>query len=237
MYFARINLVVFAVLLLLAGATHAANPEPLLYDRISLSISAEREVKADLLVAVLATQQEGPDAAKLAGEVNALMAWALDEAKSEEKVVTETLAYITNPVYSTGKLTGWRVRQSIRLQSQDGDALSRLIGRLQTRLLLESVGYELSEASRKQAEDALIRSGIEAFKARAQLIAEQMGQPRHRLVEMHVDTQGERPAPVYRGLAAAPMADADTAPIPPRIEAGKQTAKVHISGIIELQVQ
>jgi predicted secreted protein len=30
---------------------------------------------------------------------------------------------------------------------------------------------------------------------------------------------------------------ADAAPVPPRIEAGKQTVRVNVSGVIELQVQ
>ena len=220
------------ILLSLTATADSVHSDSLTYDRISLSVSVETEVETDLLVAVLAAQREGTDAAQLAGEVNSLVDWALNQAKAEAQVESETLGYTTNPVYSKGNLTGWRVRQSIRLRSRDSAALSGLVGRLQERLLLQSIGYEVSDGRRKDAEDTLIQEGIVAFKARAQLIADQMGQRRHRLVEMRVETQEDHPAPVFRAMAMA-----DAAPTPPRIEAGKQTARVQISGVIELQVE
>ena len=233
--FFRISLFPFLLLFTVAAAGDSA---PLTYDRISLSVSVEEKVEADLLVAKLAAQREGTDAAELAAEVNGIVAWGLDEAKSESQVEPETLGYTTSPLYTEGTLSGWRVRQEIRLRSSAGAVLGDLVGRLQERLLLQSIGYEISDVRRKEAQQTLIRSGIDAFKARARLIAEQMNQPRHRLVEMNVETDGDRPAPIFRGMAAAsPMTEAGGAPPAPRILAGKQTIRVHISGVIELQVQ
>jgi predicted secreted protein len=230
-----------AVLLLLAlhsTAASAGDPDPLTYDRISLSVSVREQVEADRLVAILVGQREGTDAAKLATEVNSLVSWALQTAKAEPRIEVETLDYTTNPLYTQGNLSGWRVRQQIRLRSRDSAALGELVGRLQERLLLQSIGYQVSDERRKEAQDALIRAGIDAFKARAQLIAGQMGQPRHRLVEMRIETAGDRPPPIVRGMAvSSAMAEADESPIAPRIEPGKQDIKVDINGVIELQVQ
>jgi predicted secreted protein len=225
----------FVIVLSLSFAADADNSNPLTYDRISLSASAQKDVEADLLVAVLAAQRDGTDAAQLAGEVNTLVDWALSQAQGEAQVESETLGYTTNPVYTKGTLTGWRVRQNFRLRSRDAAALSGLVGRLQEKLLLQSIGYEISDGRRMETENGLIRAGIDAFKARAQLIAAQMGERRHRLVDMRVETRGDRPAPVYRAMAA--MSAADAAPAAPRIEAGKQTIRVDVSGVIELQVQ
>jgi predicted secreted protein len=222
-------------LLLFSVAVNAGEPTPMTYDRISLSASVQEDVEADVLVAVLAAQREGTDAAQLAGEVNTLVDWALSQVAGQSQIESETLGYTTNPVYTKGTLTGWRVRQSIRLRSQDAAALSGVVGQLQGRLLLESIGYEISDGRGKEAEDALIRKGIDAFNARAQLIAEQMGQRQHRLVEMRVETEGDRPTPVFRAMTAMPAGDAP--PTAPRIEAGKQTKRVQVSGVIELQVQ
>lgn len=235
MPFSRLHLVLAVILLLVSFATGAGDSSPLTYDRISLAASAQQEVEADLLVAVLVAQRDGTDAAQLAGEVNTLVDSAMSQAQGEAQIESETLGYTTDPVYTKGTLTGWRVRQSIRLRSRDAASLSGLVGRLQERLLLQSIGYEVSDERRKETEDALIRTGVDAFKARAELIAEQMGQRKHRLVEMRVETRGDRPAPVYRAMAAMPAADA--APAAPRIEAGKQTIRVQVSGVIELQVQ
>jgi predicted secreted protein len=223
------------VSLLLSGAALASESDPMTYDRISFAVSVQQEVEADELTALLAAQREGSDAAALAGEVNSLVDWALKQAQAEAEVSSETLGYASNPVYSKGTLTGWRVSQSIRLRSTNSAALSDLVGRLQQRLLLQSIGYEISDARRKEAETELIKSGIEAFKTRAQLIADQMGERPHRLVEMRVDTEGGHPIPIFRSAPA--MVAAEAAPAPPRIEAGTQTIRVSISGVIELQVQ
>ena len=230
---------ILAVFLLLFSAnTIAADPEPLTYDRISLSVSVQEQVEADRLVAVLAAQREGTEAAKLAAEVNSIVDWALGQVKGEPRIKSETLGYTTSPLYTKGSLSGWRVRQEIRLRSSEGAVLGEYVGRLQERLLLQSIGYEVSNGRRKETQDALIRAGIDAFNARAQLIAEQLSQRQYRLVEMRVETDGDRPQPIFRGMAVAPnMAEADSAPVAPRIEAGKQTIRVHIAGIIELQVQ
>jgi len=235
MPFFRRRLALSVVLLLLSVAAAAVDSDLLTYDRISLSAEVQEEVEADLLVAVLVAQREGTDAAQLAGEVNSLVDSALSQALEEDQVESETLGYTTSPIYTKGTLTGWRVRQSIRLRSRDAAALSGLVGRLQTRLLLQSIDYEVSDEQRNETENILIRAGIDAFKARAQLIAEQMGQRKHRLVEMRVATRGDRPEPVYRAMAATSQSGAPSAA--PRIQAGKQTIRVDVSGVIELQVQ
>ena len=231
-----LHTMLFGTLLGIGATMGVAGDAPLTYDRVALSVSVQEEVEADQLVASLMAQREGKDAAILAGEVNELVDWALQQAARESLVEAETAAYTTMPVYSKTTLTGWRVRQGIRLQSKDAAALSALIGLLQERLLVESLGYEVSKVRRSAAEEALVKAGIAAFRERAKLIAEQMEQPRYRLVEMRVDAEGDRPTPVYRAAPQA-IAMADAAPVPPRIEAGKQTVRVNVSGVIELQVQ
>jgi predicted secreted protein len=224
-----------AVLLGTSGPVCAA--EAPTYDRISFSVSSEEQVPADQVVAVLAAQRQGAKAADLAGEVNGLVAWGLKEAESVPAVHAETLAYETTPVYQRGNVSGWRVRQSIRLKATDATALSELIGRLQERLLLQSVDYSVSEDRRKSVEAGLIVGSLDAFKDRARLIAERMGQPRYRVVEVHVDTGGQPPVPLFRAAAAAFEESSAGSPMPPSIGAGMQTLRVQVSGVIELQAQ
>jgi predicted secreted protein len=211
--------------------------QPLTYDRVSFAVASERQVQADEVIAVLAAQRQGAKAAELAREVNGLVTWGLKEAKAVPQVQVQTLAYETVPVYTKGSLSGWRVTQSIRLRAKDAAALSELIGRLQEKLLLQSVDYQVSDDHRKTVEADLIGASLDAFKARARLIAERLGQPHYRMVDMQVDTGGQAPVPLYRsarvGLAAA---DAG-APVPPSIGAGMQTLHVRVSGVIELQAE
>ncbi len=218
----------------LAGVVVAEEEKPLTYDRVSLSAAAETEVPTDLLTAVLFAQREGSEAARLAQEVNQAIDWGVEEGKKVPRVKVRTLEYRTHPVYNKQTLTGWRVRQSIRLESSDASLLSELVGRLQERLAVDTIAYQLSPEVRRQAENEMIQRALVAFTARAKLIAGELGRPEYRLVKVDVNTGGVAPRPVYRSAAMAMRVEA--AP-PPAIEPGTETVQVQVSGTIELRVQ
>jgi len=205
---------------------------PTTYDRIQLSASATGEVDNDLLVAVLYEQREGKDPLALADQVSRAVTAALKRAKKEPDIRVQTLDYRTTPVYSKRVMTGWRVRQSIRLEGRDAARMGQLISELQSQLQVESVGYQISPQARSAAEDRLIQEAIGAFSRRAKLVSLGMGRPGYRLVEMSIHTQdqvGPRP------LAMRAMA-ADMAPAPPSLEPGSQKVRVEVSGTVELKV-
>ncbi len=204
------------------------------YDRISLNASAQSEVANDLLTAELFVQREGTDAASLAREVNRDIEWAVKQAREVLQVEVRTLDYQTQPVYEKRTLSGWRVKQSIRLKSADNSALSNLIGKLQDRLAVGSIGYALSPEVRKKAEDGLIEQALKAFSERAELVTRRLDRPGYRIVSLDIGTDGMSPRPRYENRAM--MMSMDAAP-PPTIQSGNQTVKVMIQGEIELRVQ
>jgi predicted secreted protein len=221
-----------ALALLLAALPATAGEVEPRYNRAAFSVSATAEVDNDTLVAVLAAQRDGSSARPLAAEVNEMMAWALARAKQAPEVKVQTLDYQTLPVYQKNVVTGWRVRQSLRLEGRDAAAVSELIGALQERLVLEHVAYEVSPEQRKAVEDRLIAEAIAHFEARARLVAEGLKRRSYRLVELNVDTGGGiTPFPRQRAMS---MAMAEAAPAPPALEAGTQTVTVGVSGEIEL---
>lgn len=210
-----------------------ADERPLTYDRVDLSVSASAEVENDTLVAVLYAQREGQDAGELASAVNADVAWAVDRAKKTPGIKVQTLAYRTDPIYRKQLLSGWRVRQSLRLESLDGPKLSKLVGTLQQRLALTNISYMISPDGRQEAEGKLISEAISRFKARARQVVSELERPGYRLVHMGVNTAGmpHRPQPM-RGMAME-MA----APVAPTLEAGTQRVQVTVSGTIELETR
>ena len=204
---------------------------PLTYDRINLSVSAGSDVENDTLVAVMYAQQEGSDSAQLAKEVNATVKQAVEQAKRKQDIKVQTLEYTTNPVYRKQSLRGWRVRQSIRLESKNSGVLSELIGDLQVRLGVSSISYTISPDNRTEAESSLISEAIARFKQRAQLISKDMGSGGYRLVQMNINTSGRVPSPRYMRSAAMEMKSDSS----PTLEAGTQRVEVSINGTIELQ--
>ncbi|MCB1752342.1 MAG: SIMPL domain-containing protein [Gammaproteobacteria bacterium] len=219
----------FALPFLFSGILLA--DQPLTYDRINLSVSAGTEVENDMLVCVMYAQAEGNDASQLSQEINRSIGSAVDRAKRNPVVQLQTLDYSTTPIYRKQTLSGWRVRQSIRLESRDGAALSGLIGELQSSLAVGSISYTISPERLKASEDELIGKAIAAFTARARMVAAEMGRKGYRLVHMDVNTPGHFQQPVQvRGVAMAMREDA----APPALEAGSRRIEVNISATIEL---
>lgn len=227
-----------ATLFLLLLTTTVFAEETVRYDRISLSVEAGEDVDNDTLVAVLYAQQEGSDAEQISQQVNRDITEAVAQAKQVEGVRVQTLDYSTQPIYGKGsfsgapKLAGWRVRQSIKLESSDAPVLSRLIGDLQQTLAVSNINYTVSPEQRKASQDRMIASAIASFKQRAELISAEMGRSGYQLIDMSINTSDYMPRPYQvRALSMeSKMADA-----PPTLEAGTQRIQVTINGSIELK--
>lgn len=208
------------------------------YDRITFSVSAEREVENDTTIATLYASEEGKDAAKLASKVNESIAWALAEAKKVEGIESRTLTYNTYPTYGDERrITGWRVRQNIRLKSTNSKALSKLLGVLQEKVQIESVTYGLSRQVQRKLYDELTGEALANFKRRAEQVKSNMGRDEYRVVKLdiHSDNQQVLP-PAYRMAAMEGAMMAKSAAPAPSLSAGKQTIRVNVSSEIELSL-
>jgi predicted secreted protein len=220
----------WTITLLLTGAA-AASDDPLTYDRVNLSVGVTEEVANDTLVAELYSQREGEDAASLSSDVNRAISWAADVVAKYPAIKSQTASYSTVPVYRDQKLVGWRVRQSIRLESRDSADLSRLIGQLQEQLSVGRIDFVISPGARREAEDRLIARALAAFKTRAALVTTELGRSDYRLVEVNIENGGITPRPLMRAMAAEP------ALAPPSLEPGTRKLQVTVSGVIELRVK
>ncbi len=223
-------LLVCICLTILQSPVHAGEAD-YHYDRINLRSNASAEVDNDTLIAVLYAQQEGTEPGLLSDGVNRLITQAVNEAKRNEDIKVQTLGYRTSPIYQQQRLAGWRVRQSIRLQSMNSESLSRLLNKLQSSLALESVSYKISPEQRESVEEALTLQAIEAFRKRAELVTKQLGRSDYRLVEMTIQSSDQTPLPMRANMMALERAAAA-----PTLAAGSQTVQIEVIGTIELQL-
>ncbi|HMB74633.1 MAG TPA: SIMPL domain-containing protein, partial [Gammaproteobacteria bacterium] len=186
------------------AAQRAHGQESVVYDQISLSASAEREIDNDELVAVVYAQAQAERQVEAADQVNGDIRWALERAQSTRGISAQTLQYNSFPVYSDNRrIIAWQARQSLRLQSTDSDRLSELVGELQSRVAVESISYQVSRDARAAADDELIAAALATFNRRAALVAEELGRPGYRIVRLDINTGGAGPAPIAfrnRGL-------------------------------------
>ncbi|HFC52992.1 MAG TPA: DUF541 domain-containing protein [Gammaproteobacteria bacterium] len=225
---------IIALLLLYCFSSGLAADDASSYDRVSLGAEASEEIANDTLVAILYLQQQGRNAAQVAERVNQAIAWGIERARERAAgIKIQTLGYQTSPVYQNGKLTGiWRIRQSLRLESKDSALLSELLGELQERLAIQHIGYQLSEESRGQAEQRLTEAAIASFKRKALLVARQFDARDYRIVSVNISPAGSRGRPIPMRYAMDGM-ETKMASAPP-LEAGEQTVRIGVSGVIEL---
>jgi predicted secreted protein len=222
---------ILGICVLISSTVLADEDVPLTYDRVKLSVSAQGEVLNDTLVAILFKQMEGPGAAALADEVNKSVAQAIKRIKQVPEIRVQTLDYQTQPVFQKERITGWRVRQSIRLETKEVAKLGTLLGEIQQQLNLQSIGYTVSPERLKEMEDKLIPQALKAFQQRAELVSRELGRSRYRIVTLHVGTAG----PPLRPIVMSARAQAMEAAGPVAIEAGEQKVSVNVNGTIELQ--
>ena len=227
--------IIFLVLGSMLYASAVAEDAPVAYDRVTLSVNAEKQVENDTVVAQLFSEREGEQTSQLAAEVNENIAWALERVKNVDTVSVQTTGYHSQPVYQKQKIIGWRVRQSIKLESRDTTALSELIGELQSRLAMGSISYNISPDLRAREEDNLITQAIASFGKRAQLITRELGRPGYRIVRLDIVTTGTPVRPITLQRMAVGMAAADSV-APPVLDSGVQVVRVGINGIIELKL-
>jgi predicted secreted protein len=201
------------------------------YDRIHLSVSATAQLENDTMVATLSAQEEGSQAAELSAMVNKRIRNALELVKKHPQIKHQTNAYSSNPIYNKNKISGWRVSQSLRLESSNMALMSDVLGELQADLALQSMQFTVSPASKNKQDEILIDEALEAFSKRAQQVVKKLERRNYKIVDINISTSGAtgvRPQYQMRAMAM----DAESSPA---VSAGEQTVTVTVSGNIGLE--
>ncbi|KGS11713.1 MULTISPECIES: SIMPL domain-containing protein [Pseudomonas syringae group] len=234
------NLRPAAALVALAAALSSlpALAEEARYNQISLRAEVNQEVQRDLMLVTLYTEAQDSDPAKLAAQITETLNKALGQARQVKDVKIRQGSRNSYPVYDDKgqKITGWRERAELRLESADFAVLSKLTGELLTDLKMGGMDFSISPATRKTSEDALLKDAVNAFKARAQLVTEALGGTGYKLVNLNLNTSGY-PQPYLRApvMMMAKSLREDSAPTPD-VEAGTSQVSVAADGIIEVAI-
>jgi len=222
-----------ALTVLLLPLTAFSDDSDTHYDRVHLSVSSSAQLENDTMVATLYAEEEGSRAADLSDIVNKKIHWGLAIVKNSPAIKYQTNAYSSNPVYNKNKIKGWRVRQSIRLESKDMALMSDVLGQLQQQLALQSMSFSVSPENKNKRDEGLIDDALAAFEARANQVVKKLRRKSYKIVDMNISTSGSRNyRPQYQMKAMAAAADSVSMPA---VSAGEQTISVTVSGSIELE--
>lgn len=220
-------------LALLAGIVCAsAMADEQHYNQISLHAEASSEVAYDRMQVTLYSEAQQQDPAQLAAQTTEAMNKALQRARQAKGVTISQGGRNSYPVYGEDgeKIVAWRERAELRLESGDFTALSELTADLLKTLKMGSMDFSVSDAIRKQNEDALLKDAVAAFRGRAQLATEALGGRDYRIVSLNLGSGGYQP--VMRNVAMKAMEAMPS----PDIEAGTRQVSISADGVIEVQM-
>jgi predicted secreted protein len=226
-------LLALAAGLVASAALAQTQPEP--RNQIELQADVSREIQNDLMLASMHAEANDPVAAKVADQLNRLAADALRTAGDFKTVKARSGFNQTFPVYDrNGKLTGWRGRAEVRLESKDFAAVASLIGKLQSSMQLGGVTFTVSPELRRQTENDLITEAVAAFRSRADIATKAIGGRSYQIRRIGINTGGMFPPP--RPMVAQARAAAAPAEVtPPTFEGGTSTVQVTASGGIQVE--
>ena len=188
----RILLAIAVSLALAFPSTGIAAPEaaPLV---IALSAEASQPAANDLIRATVVAEATGTSPDALAQRINAQIAEGLNTAKRYPTVKTRSGNTGTYPTYGkNNRIEGWHMRSELLIESRNIAAVSELLGQLQSALNVANLQQMPSPETKKSAENAAIVKAIEAFRARAQIVAEALGKA-YRIRELSVSTGSHVP--------------------------------------------
>jgi len=218
---------------LISSSTLLADDNDRQYNLVRLQAQQSESVSNDTMHVTLNTYAEMKNASKLAARINGDMEWALALAKQDPAIKVRTGGYQTWPVTRKDVTSTWRGSQDLILESLDTERLSELTGKLQAKLQVKSMNFTVSDEKRRGVENRLIDAALDAYKARADIVASNLSAKGYRIVDINVSAAGQRPPVMYQARVATLAMDSSEAVA---TESGESDVQVTVSGTVELRM-
>lgn len=200
---------------------------------LSLSAQASDEVPQDVIDITLFYEKQASDAASLTDALNQHADAALKQAKGVQGVTAHTGTFTVYPTTDRdGKISSWRGRTEVILESRDFSAATKLAGQINSTMQVGSVAFSLSPEAERKAAEKLTADAIKNFKQQADSSARAFGYGGYAIREVNVG--GNQASPPPRPMFAMRAMAAEAAPAPLPVEAGKTTVTVTVSGSIQM---
>jgi predicted secreted protein len=202
---------------------------------LSLNAQASAEVPQDVVDITLFYEQEASDPSALTSTLNQRADAALRQAKGVSGVTARTGSFAISPSTDRdGRISAWRGRTEVVLESHDFAAASKLAGQMASNMQVGNVQFSLSPEAQRAAEQKLTGEAIASFRQQASAGAQAFGYGSYSIREVTVGHNGVMPRPVMMMSARAMSTDSKAAaPLP--LEAGTSTVSVNVSGSVQMK--
>lgn len=239
----KILAMIMTVLCLMAGGDVNAQERLESEPSLRFNVTQMQSVEQDLLTASLRIEVEADTPQAVQTRINQAMTEAISLADKNEAIKVKTLGYNVykyEPRKSrddTGQAqTVWRGSQGVNLESLDSAAVLNMSGKLQNAgFLMNGLSYSLSDAKRREVEDALLIEALEALETKAVLAAGTLKFSGYEIETLAINPQAGiyPPSPVFEARTMS-LHSAESAMPAPVASAGESTVEVTLSAEITL---
>lgn len=231
-----------AALLLAAAPAAAERPRGEHRERreqpatLNLQAAASSQVVQDTAIITLSHELEAADQAEVAARLTEQLNKTLEQAGKPENIRVRNGAWRVWPSTDRdGRITAWRGRAEVVLESRDVAAAAALAGRLAPLMAISSVSFDLSPQARAAEEQRLLQEAATAFRQRADDAVKAFGFGGYRIRSLSLSGEGLTVTPQAEGMMMMRAAAASADAAPPRLEPGEATVSLTVYGEVALQ--
>lgn len=199
---------------------------------LTLDAAARSEVAQDTVQVTMAYETEAADAASVSAALNKVLKATLDDARGKTGITARNGGYQVYPsTDDKGKISAWRGRAEVVLESRDFDATSALTGTLGARMAVTGISFSLSEQARQAEEAKLLVEAAAAFRERAKNAVQAFGFADYTVSSLALSGSGvvSRPQPMMMRGASSMSKSAPVA-----LEGGQAEVTVSVTGTVNL---
>lgn len=211
---------------------HSARHSP--WPQATLQAQARTEVAHDTVHITLATEIADQTQEAVARKLSAAVKTATERALKDagDNINVRSGDFRVWPMNDKdGNISNWRGRGEISLESTEFGDVSELAARLADLMVVSSIDFSVSPQVRAIEEQKLLEQAAQAFRERAQALAEALGYADYALRSVDLGGAGVQYETAARGYAAPAMLKADSIPL----EGGRETVSVSIHGSVFLR--
>lgn len=201
------------------------------WPQATLNAEASATVAQDTVRITLAVELADASQTKVTAALGKTMDSVMKQAKADTKVKARNGNYSLYPFTDkNGKITSWRGRGEIILESTDFEAASQLANALSDRMPIAGLAFSVSGDARAKAERELLAEAVKAFQSRAQALTDAFDYASYSVRSVDLGGSGAQPyQPATRMMAMA--AEKSTA-VP--LEGGTERVTLSVRGSIFL---
>lgn len=203
------------------------------YPYASLQAEAVTEVARDTVRITLATEVRGDEQAGVAAELSRTADSVMQQLRGKENIKVYSGNFQVWPMNDKdGRISNWRGRTEIIMESMDFEAASRLASEVADRMPINNLSFFVAPRERTRHEAELLQEAASAFRERAEALAKAFGYESYSIREIQLGGSGASYQPERRMMAmAAPASDA-AVNVP--LEGGTENISLSVQGTIFL---